>query len=75
MHLLCYISFITYYYAIIYFVIFTPLYSVEFVIQFQFTYLVMTSLYLLVGVLAITSAYGELNHFIFLVTPENIINI
>lgn len=70
-------QFFTYYYAIIYFVIFTPLYSVEFVIQFQFTYFVMTmiSLYLLVGVLAITSAYGGLNHFIFLATPENIINI
>lgn len=73
MHLLCYISFVTYYNAIIYFVIFTPLYSVEFVIQFQFTYFVMTmkSLYLLVGVFAITSAYGKLNHFIFLATPEN----
>lgn len=37
----------------------------EFVIQFQFTYFVMTmrSLYLLVGVLAITSAYGELKLF------------
>lgn len=65
MHLLCYIRFVTYYNAIIYFVIFTPLYCVEFVIQFQFTYFVMTmrSLYLLVGVLAITSAYGELKSF------------
>lgn len=47
---------------------FSPLYSVEFVIQFQFTYFVMTmiSLYLLVGVLAITSAYGELKSFYFL---------